>query len=197
MASNAELASELSKLKLEEYSIEIIVTKNPLNKEVGLEKTIKDEEVIIDLFNSFRSNKKYEYALDVAAVTKKSDKSDKTKSKKNVRAKTYAEEVKHFEMTVQASREKPQLKHGKQKSSRAPVLKGNDESTETFESATRNTWLYVGGADVDVTVNNVKNYLLKKFPGKNFDVEALPKRDDSTSASFTVGADLTLNKPET
>ncbi|KAL3281936.1 hypothetical protein HHI36_005139 [Cryptolaemus montrouzieri] len=87
-----------------------------------------------DILNFFRSNEKNEYAPDVAAGTKKSD---KIKSKTNVMAKTYAEEVKHSKMTVQDFKAEPQLKHGKLKTPRASVIKGIGDSTETFGSATR------------------------------------------------------------
>ncbi|KAL3287299.1 hypothetical protein HHI36_001774, partial [Cryptolaemus montrouzieri] len=69
-----------------------------------------------------------------AAVT---EKFDKIKSKTNVLAKTYAGEVKHSEMAVQASKTKSQLKHPKPKTPRAPVIKGNGDSTETFASAAK------------------------------------------------------------
>ncbi|KAL3279886.1 hypothetical protein HHI36_017392 [Cryptolaemus montrouzieri] len=97
-----------------------------------------------------RSKEKYEYAPDIAAVTTKSD---KIKSKTNVIAKTDAEEVKHSKTTFQASKAKPQMKHRK-KIPRAPVIKGNGNSTETLASATRKAWLHIGCAGVDATVNN-------------------------------------------
>ncbi|KAL3286884.1 hypothetical protein HHI36_001372 [Cryptolaemus montrouzieri] len=59
-------------------------------------------------------------------------------------AKTYAEEVKHSETTVQPSKGKPQLKYGKPKTPWAPVIKVNGGSTENFASATRKAWLHVG-----------------------------------------------------
>ena len=56
----------------------------------------------------------------------------------------------------------------------------------------KRAWLYVGKVKPDTTPVQVETYLKEKYPGYEFQVTALPKREEASSVSFKVGADSEL-----
>ncbi|KAL3287334.1 hypothetical protein HHI36_001808 [Cryptolaemus montrouzieri] len=65
-----------------------------------------------------------------------------------------------------------------------PILMGNGDSSASFTAATRKAWLYVGRVGTDVKEKSVVTYLKNKFPNNNFEVEMLPKRENSNSVAL-------------
>lgn len=69
-----------------------------------------------------------------------------------------------------------------------------------FTSAEKKAWLYVGRVSLKATEDNIKNFLVQKFPNREFTVNMLPKREDAGSIAFKVSTDISLinelQKPE-
>lgn len=93
----------------------------------------------------------------------------------------------------------------KRKTKKQNVIEGNSDITSlpenaSFTSAERKAWLYVGRVDLKATECNIKNFLTRKFPNREFRVEMLPKRENAISIAFKVAADFSLmeelQKPE-
>lgn len=80
---------------------------------------------------------------------------------------------------------------------RTKIVRGTDEITNvnkelSFSAAARRAWIYVGRVDVNTRGEQISKYLNYKFPGNNFQVEELPRREGATSVAFKVGADVSL-----
>ncbi|XP_044762409.1 uncharacterized protein LOC123319475 [Coccinella septempunctata] len=156
-----------------------------------LEKTIADKNYIIELLKSKRgyvNNDNVESGTsDVAAfdnVTESEGKSSFTARKENNRNSRH-NPTRRREPTVGT----------------CDSLPSTADSDASFSGAIKRAWLYVGRVDQNATNSNVKNYLTMKFPGRDFYVEKLPKRDDANSVAFKVAADMSLmdelHRPET
>ncbi|KAK9877694.1 hypothetical protein WA026_019375 [Henosepilachna vigintioctopunctata] len=69
----------------------------------------------------------------------------------------------------------------------------------SFASAVRRAWLHVGKVSLGTEPKTIEKYLREIFPGNTFTVEPLPRREEASSMSFKVGAELEileeLNKP--
>lgn len=61
-----------------------------------------------------------------------------------------------------------------------------------FAAIVKRAWIYVGKANKETTTEDGKNWLVKKFPGRNFLVSLLNMHENAISSSFKVGADLDL-----
>lgn len=88
------------------------------------------------------------------------------------------------------SSDRGQIVHGKAVVTRVPVGTGIGEAT--FAAVARRAYLYVGNANLCATEETVSQYLLGKFPGRTFIVEALPTRQNAQSRAFKLTVDYSL-----
>lgn len=92
------------------------------------------------------------------------------------------------------------ISNDKKESSNKPAITDSEGSQSSFASATHRAWLHVNRAEIRVRKEDVVNPK-KKSPLSNLQVQIQPRRENSTSVSFKIGADLSLldelNKPET
>lgn len=75
---------------------------------------------------------------------------------------------------------------------RSAVSGTNKTQEATFSAALRRAWLHVGRVNQDAKPEDIRGYLQRRFPGHDFVIEPLPRREDAASVSFKVGADLSL-----
>lgn len=79
---------------------------------------------------------------------------------------------------------------------RTQIIRGtiteNTDNQLTFSAAIRRAWIYVGRVDQNTKSEQISKYLHNKFPSNTFQIEQLPKREDATSISFKIGADVSL-----
>lgn len=183
--------------------VKVLETKLQCTRTVmsAMEKTISDKEEIINLLrkqggNSFVLQKKNHVA----------DRTEKLQDENNqISLKKFVEHRKPIvEATQQRTTDRSSVPERPNRE-RTNVIIGNceksgDAGKSTFACAVRRAWLYVGRAEVGTSPQQVQSHLCGCFPGHNFDVEALPVRDDAKSVAFRVGADITLidelRKPE-
>lgn len=84
------------------------------------------------------------------------------------------------------------------------MIRGSDVDAgvgdAAFSSVEGRAWLHVGKVTLNTTSSQIRAHLSGKFPKEDFEIEALPKRDDARSLSFKVGARFSLledlNRPE-
>lgn len=62
----------------------------------------------------------------------------------------------------------------------------------SLSAVARKVWLYVGRATPGTSATEINDYLVKKFPNNEFNVEHLPKWKNAFSECFKVGADHEL-----
>lgn len=72
------------------------------------------------------------------------------------------------------------------------IVGAAESGVRSFAGVARRAWFYVGRVKTEATAEDVGEYLGSKFCGRSFDVQMLPKRADSNSVSFRVGADVEL-----
>lgn len=165
--------------------------------QTGLEKTIGDKEVIIELLNR-NQNIKYKQFTDekinnVATLTEKSRKSE---AKFELSSQSKSVLGMNNEPTT-----KKNIPKDTKETVKKPTITGTENSQGSFTSATRRAWLHVSRAGNHVKEEDIVDHLTKKFPRSEFHVQMQPKREDASSVSFKVGADFSLldelNKPET
>ncbi|KAJ3639055.1 hypothetical protein Zmor_008712 [Zophobas morio] len=70
------------------------------------------------------------------------------------------------------------------------IIKGKLEGGNlTFKAAIKKRYIYVGNLSLDCKSNAIQDYLMSKFPERNFEVEQLPKRDSARSIAFKITVD--------
>lgn len=161
-----------------------------------MEKTIGDKEVIIDLLRkqgkgSFMTNS-VEAETSVAGCTQK--------TQNNGNRVALGRDLGYRKpMKDKAQKPPPTKSTGPEQAIKRKtnvVIGSGEKSGEagklTFAGAVRRAWLYVGRAEVNTSPQQVLDHLRGCFPDHNFDVEALPMRDDAKSVAFRIAADLTL-----
>ena len=75
------------------------------------------------------------------------------------------------------------------------VGKNEDHKTNgdmNFSAAVKKGWVYVGRTNLNTTRQNVHDYLNKKYPDNNFQVEELASNPNAGSKSFKVGTEIGL-----
>lgn len=73
-----------------------------------------------------------------------------------------------------------------------PLPVGVRNTVATFAAVARRAYLYIGNVHPCATEESVCGYLESKFPGKEFIVEGLPKRQSAQSRAFKLTADHSL-----
>ncbi|XP_045471811.1 uncharacterized protein LOC123678705 [Harmonia axyridis] len=88
--------------------------------------------------------------------------------------------------------QKNKLNRGNHETKKDLMVTGAGAVSSDFMGAPRRAWMYVGRVNVNVKESQIENHLKGKFPGEDFSVERLTKRDAAHSASFKIGASLSL-----
>lgn len=88
--------------------------------------------------------------------------------------------------------QKNKLNRGNHETKKDLMVTGAGAVSSDFMGAPRRAWMYVGRVNVNVKESQIENHLKGKFPGEDFSIERLPKRDAAHSASFKIGASLSL-----
>ncbi|KAJ3644177.1 hypothetical protein Zmor_026848 [Zophobas morio] len=68
----------------------------------------------------------------------------------------------------------------------------SEENPVNFSAALKRAWVHVGKVKTGTTIEDVRSFLQLKYPGNDFDIEAMPQRPKSRSMSFKVGANFEL-----
>ncbi|KAJ3660667.1 hypothetical protein Zmor_005106 [Zophobas morio] len=100
----------------------------------------------------------------------------------------------HQEKTRYIRKEQPKRAVNVNLTGKQTIVHGTatSDETATFGAAVKRAWLYVGKVRLDTTIEQVNTYLKAKYPGHEFKIELLSKREEATSISFKVGADSDL-----
>lgn len=98
-----------------------------------------------------------------------------------------------YPKTKKTNNTQPKHKSKTQSQSRQ-IIKGNSETDTQNEiaAAPKKLWIYVGKLAAGTSSESLKKYLERKIPNRHFIIDNL--RNDATSSSFRVGADIDLQE---